>query len=207
MSADVTTDDDRSNGWEGVAQSFIAGRSRIGTATVRAWARALPAGASILDLGCGTGVPVSEVLIGDGFTVYGVDASPSLTAAFRRRFPAAPVACESVEESGFFDRRFDGVVAIGLLFLLSAETQRHVLRRVAAALNPGGRLLFTAPEEDCTWADVLTGRVSRSLGAKAYGEVLARAGLAVVGSHVDEGENYYYDAVRVENRDSADDAV
>ncbi|MGH8564573.1 MAG: class I SAM-dependent methyltransferase [Gammaproteobacteria bacterium] len=201
----MTTDDDRSNGWEGAAETLIVGRSRIGVATVRAWAQALPAGASILDLGCGTGVPVSEALINDGFTIYGVDASPSLVAAFRRRFPKAPVACESVEESAFFDRRFDGVVTIGLLFLLSASVQRRMLRRVVSALNPAGRFLFTAPEQECMWTDVLTGRTSRSLGAKAYREVLAGVGVAVVGSYVDEGKNY--DTARLKSRDEIDEAV
>ncbi|MBA3638457.1 MAG: class I SAM-dependent methyltransferase [Acidobacteria bacterium] len=203
----MTTDDDRSNGWEGVAQALIAGRSRIGVATVRTWAQALPVGGSILDLGCGTGVPVSEALIDAGFGVYGVDASPSLVAAFRRRFSRAPVACEPVEDSAFFNRQFDGVVAIGLLFLLSGPVQGRVLRRVASALNPTGRFLFTAPEQECTWPDVLTGRTSRSLGAKAYQEILASAGVAVVGSYLDEGDNYYYDATRPTIRDEIDEAV
>jgi hypothetical protein len=100
-----------------------------------------------------------------------------------------------VEESAFFGRHFDGVVAIGLLFLLSESLQEHVLRRAALASNPGGRFLFTAPEQECTWKDVLTGRTSTSLGAQAYRRILASAGLSVVGSYVDEGDNYYYDAV------------
>lgn len=202
-----TTDDDRSNGWEAVAHRLIAGRSRIGVATVRVWARSLPSGALILDLGCGTGVPVTEALGQDGFNVYGVDASPSLVAAFRRRFPEAPVACEPVEESTFFDREFDGVVAIGLLFLLSEPVQRRVLSRVASALNPTGRFLFTAPEQECTWMDPLTGHPSRSLGAKVYREVLASVGVTVMGSYVDEGENYYYDARRMRSRIKTDEAV
>jgi 2-polyprenyl-3-methyl-5-hydroxy-6-metoxy-1,4-benzoquinol methylase len=203
----MSTDDDRSNGWESVAQTLIAGRSRIGISTVLAWAQALPPGGSILDLGCGTGVPISEELINDGFSVYGLDASPSLVTAFCHRFPEAPVACELVEESAFFNRQFDGVVAIGLLFLLSESLQRRVLRRVASALNPTGRFLFTAPEQECTWTDVLTGRTSRSLGANAYQRILASAGLSVVGSYVDEGDNYYYDVARVKIEDEIDEAV
>lgn len=79
----------------------------------------LPEGVSVLDLGCGSGVPISEALLEEGCEVFGVDASPALVAAFRRRFPQAKVACEPVEESRFFDRTCDGVVAVGLLFLLA----------------------------------------------------------------------------------------
>ena len=46
------------------------------------------------------------------------------------------VSCEAVEDSSFFGRTFDGVIAVGLLFLLSAAEQRDLIRRVAFALNP-----------------------------------------------------------------------
>lgn len=188
--------DDRSSGYEGAAAEFMARRtgSGIGASTVRAWASALPAGASVLDLGCGHGSPVAQALLDDGFVVYGVDASPTLADAFRRRFPDAHVVCEPVERSTFFGRSFDGIVAIGLVFLLDPETQRALLRRMAAALSPGGRLLFTAPAETCVWTDVLTGRQSRSLGAGEYRAILADAGLALAGEQRDEGDNHYYAA-------------
>jgi 2-polyprenyl-3-methyl-5-hydroxy-6-metoxy-1,4-benzoquinol methylase len=190
---------DLSNGYESVAQAFMArhGRSAIGVANVRAWARALPCGASILDLGCGSGVPISRALIEDGFSVYGVDASATMVAAFRDRFPQAPVACEAVEHSAFFSRTFDGVIAWGLMFLLPAEVQQAVIRKVAAALNPGGRFLFTSPEQACTWADALTGLPSLSLGGEAYKAALHSAGLTLVGQYRDEGDNHYYDAARL----------
>lgn len=198
MSTEPTSENDRSNGYEAVAAEVMAGRrqSCIGVATVRSWGRSLPKGASILDLGCGSGAPISEVLMNEGFAVYGVDASPSLTAAFRTRFPHAHVACEAVEDSRFFDRTFDGVIAVGLLFLLSADAQRDLIRRVALALNPGGRFLFTSPAQSCMWTDILTGRQSLSLGAEAYKAVLLDTGLTVVGEHVDEGDSHYYDTCR-----------
>jgi len=196
MTSKPAPDLDRSNGWEAVAGRFVAERSRIGAESVRSWSRRLPAGAAVLDLGCGAGVPVSETLIEGGCRVWGVDASPSLVEAFRRRFPGVPVACEPAEESDFFGRSFDGVVAIGLMFLLPPDSQREILRRVASALHPGGRFLFTAPTQVATWTDLLTGRPSISLGDAEYRRALADAGLAVLGELVDEGENHYYDTVR-----------
>jgi len=187
---------DLSNGYEKAATEFMRRRegSSIGAAVVRAWARSLPRGGTVLDVGCGAGVPVAEALIDDGFLVHGIDASPTLAAEFRRRFPRAPLACEAVEHSRFFDRTFDGVVAVGLIFLLPAEAQRATLHKVAGALNPGGRFLFTAPAQKCSWTDVLTGRPSYSLGSAEYGAVLSGAGLTLTGEFEDEGENHYYDA-------------
>ena len=184
---------DKSNGYEAAAERFMSARdSWIGVATVREWSRTLPPGSSILDLGCGHGVPVSQALIEEGFTVYGVDGSSKLLAAFRTRFPGYPAECSSVEESEFFRRTFDGVVALGLVFLLPAGTQAVVLHKIANALRPGGRFLFTSPEQPVTWRDALTGRESISLGRERYQQILNAASLVLLGEGVDEGDNHYY---------------
>ena len=109
--------------------------------------------------------------------VYGVDASPAMVAAFHERFPQAHVACEAVEDSGLFGRTFDAVVAWGLLFLLAADAQEALIHRIASVLLPGGSFLLTAPEQTCTWTDMLTGRQSISLGNEGYRTILAAAGL------------------------------
>ena len=189
-------DGDPSNGYEAAAPEFVRRReeSRIGAAVVRTWARSLPRGGAVLDLGCGAGVPVAEALANEGLVVYGIDASPTLAAAFRRRFPHARLACEAIEHSCFFDRTFDGVIAVGLMFLLPAAVQRDTMQKVGKALNAGGRFLFTSPAQQRAWTDALTGRQSLSLGADEYKAVLLAAGLTLVGEQEDEGENHYYDA-------------
>ena len=184
---------DMSNGYEEVAEDFMAARNvRIGPSTVRGWSRTLPPGSSILDLGCGHGVPISQVLVEGGFDVYGVDGSAKLIRAFRERFPRAHAECSAVEDSEFFGRTFDGVVAIGLMFLLAPAIQAEVVRKVGRALNLGGKFLFTSPKEPAEWRDSLTGRESVSLGAERYEEILREVGLTVVGKEVDEGGNHYY---------------
>jgi SAM-dependent methyltransferase len=187
--------DDMSNGYEEFAREFIAARDpSIGVDIVRDWGRNLPGGAAILDLGCGIGVPISRSLIEDGFRVYGVDASPTLASEFKRAFPQMSVAAEPVETSSFFNRTFDGVVAIGLMFLLPPDVQRSLILKVASALDSGGHFLFTSPYQDCEWQDLITGRLSRSLGKGAYTEILSEAGLALVGNYTGEGAGYYFHA-------------
>jgi SAM-dependent methyltransferase len=187
---------DRSGGWDAVSTDFLRARSTIGAGTVRRWASTLPSGASVLDLGCGDGVPITQALVNAGCAVYGIDASPTMVAAFRRNFPTLPVACEAVEESPFFGRTFDAAVAWGLLFLLAEEVQHTVIHRVASVLGEGGRFLFTAPRQRCSWTDASTGRASQSLGDEAYRTMLAAAGLFLIREHEDEGGNHYHEAVR-----------
>lgn len=170
---------------------------------VREWARRLPHGAAVLDIGCGPGFPITDVLVSEGLDVFGVDAAPSFVAAFRRSFPTVPVVCESVQESSFFDRTFDGVLAWGLMFLLSPEDQRRLIERIAGVLSSGGRFLFTSPAEPLPWSDAMTGLESRSLGALEYRARLAEVGLVVDNEYEDEGQNHYYDAVSDRRRRSS----
>jgi SAM-dependent methyltransferase len=179
-------------GYEEVAETFMKVRDTwIGPTTVRKWSQILPRGCSILELGCGHGV-VSLVLLDEGFEVYGVDASARMIEAFRRRFPDAHAECSAVEDSDFFSRTFDGVVAWGLMFLLPPDVQVAVLPKIARALNPGGKLLFTAPTQECAWQDALTGRKSFSLGDERYRQLLHTEGLVLDGEESDEGNNHYY---------------
>lgn len=194
---------DKSNGYERVSAEFLAGRGRapstaVGTKEVRDWARTLPSGATVLDLGCGTGLPITKVLVDEGLNVYGVDAAPSLVAAFRHNLPEVPVACESVLESSFFNRTFDGVLAWGLMFLLQPEEQRHLIQSVADILVPGGRFLFTSSTgtEPLVWNDAMTGLESRSLGAAEYRKLLSEVGMDVTREYEEVGGSHYYDAVK-----------
>ena len=191
--------EDGSNGYEGIASLYVAGRGTrplvgdaIGAAIVGAWAQAFPAGATVLDLGSGPGEPSTRILQESGLATYAVDASSAMVAAFRQRFPGVPIERSTVESSGFFGRTFDGVLAWGLLFLLEPAAQALVIEKVARVLESGGRFLFTAPREPLEWLDAMTGRPSCSLGAQTYERLLRDAGLAWVGDAQDEGGNHYY---------------
>ncbi len=187
---------DKSNGYEDVASAFVAGRGHdvggIGASVVAEWSQGLPRAAAVLDVGCGTGVPISQVLIERGFLVYGVDAAPTMVAAFRKRFPDVRVERSAVEDSDFFGRKFDGAVAVGLFFLLDEPKQHRLVEKITGALREGGRLLFTAPTQRCSWDDGMTGRASVGLGFEAYRAASETHGMSLVGTSVDEGENHYY---------------
>src|SRR5215831_591474 len=91
-------------------------------------------------------------------------------------------------DSDFFNRTFEGVVAWGLFFLLSADVQRKLITKIAAVLLSGGRLLFTAPSKICSWSDAMTGRTSILLGYGAYRRALEAEGCRLL-EHAAEGES------------------
>ena len=193
---------DKSNGYEFIASKFIKIREQanngIGTTAFRNWAQKLSTGSAILDLGCGSGIPISKVLIEEGMLVYGIDASETLIRSFRQNLPTAHAACESVEDSLFFNRKFDAIISWGLMFLLSKDVQEKLIQKVSDALHIGGNFLFTAPNKKAAWKDILTGQTSRSLGVEKYKELLLSSGLALIEEFEDEGQNHYFNAVKVE---------
>ena len=154
-------------------------------------------GAAVAELGCGGGQPITHVLSEAGLRIWAIDSSPTLVAAFRSRFPTIPIQCARVQDSDFFGRMYDAVVAIGLIFLLAERDQAELISRIADITVPKGRFLFTAPIQVHDWTDVNTGAPCRSLGQARYEELLREAGFRVLATFVDVGGNNHYDTEKV----------
>jgi SAM-dependent methyltransferase len=172
-------------------------RSRVGVELIERWARSLSFGTPIVEIACGGGYPITQVLVDSGLAVWAIDTSPTLLRQFRLRFPTIPTQCASALDSTYFGRTFEAVISIGLVSFLHEDEQLALLARVSEILEPGGRFLFTAPIEMGTWRDVTTGLECWSLGRLGYTHALERLGFRMIRTHVDEGENNYYDAEKI----------
>ncbi|MFJ8950940.1 class I SAM-dependent methyltransferase [Streptomyces sp. NPDC102381] len=105
----------------------------------------VPAGARVLDAGCGTGrvmIRLAEL----GYDCVGIDLDASMLDVARERAPQLPWFQTDLAD---FDPTaldiaadFDLVVAAGnVLPLLTPGTEATVVERLAAALRPGGLLV------------------------------------------------------------------
>jgi SAM-dependent methyltransferase len=111
----------------------------------------LPAGAAVLDIGCGTGRHAVE-LARHGFTVTGLDISTGMLAEARAAAASAGVEVELVEaDATTFDlgRSFAAAVCLceGAFGLVGTDDPlQHdaaILRRAFAALRPGAPFVLT----------------------------------------------------------------
>lgn len=144
------------------------------------FAAGLPAGATILDVGCGSGWPIGAALLERGHQVTGVDASPGLIAHAQATLPAGVWSVGDMRESLPLGP-FDGVLAWHSLFHLSPDDQKKVLPKLAACVAEGGRLMFTSGQAHGEIIGDWRGEplYHASLGPEAYRALLADAGLSV----------------------------
>jgi SAM-dependent methyltransferase len=101
----------------------------------------LTEGASVLDLGCGSGMPVAHHLVQQGLRVTGVDTSPTLIALCRRRMPEQEWIVSDMRAVALH-RRFNGILGWDSFFFLKPDDQRNMFRVFAAHAAPSAFLLF-----------------------------------------------------------------
>jgi 2-polyprenyl-3-methyl-5-hydroxy-6-metoxy-1,4-benzoquinol methylase len=103
----------------------------------------LPPGASVLDLGCGSGRPMARYCLEKGFAVTGIDTSEELIALARERLPG--VTWQVADMRGLeLGRRFDGILAWHSLFHLTPEDQEAMFAVFEAHAAPNAALMFTS---------------------------------------------------------------
>jgi SAM-dependent methyltransferase len=107
----------------------------------------LPAGASVLDAGCGTGRHTA-FLADRGHDVVGIDSSPEMLALAAVKVPTARFELAELERIPLPDGSVDAAVC-GLV-LSHARDIRPAVAELARVLRTGGRLIVSNPHPFAT---------------------------------------------------------
>ena len=105
------------------------------------WLQHLPAGARLLDLGCGGGQDAGT-LDQRGYRIVGVDRTSALLSAGRRRYPLLSLVRADVRDLPFQATSFDGLWAAASLMHVPKPKARQILAVLYRLTRPGG--LFAA---------------------------------------------------------------
>lgn len=117
----------------------------------------LPAGARVLELGCGAGVPSTEQLA-QRFEVLGVDISHSQLELAREHVPRAEFLHADFSELQLPEASVDGVVALYAISHVPREHHARLFADVFRWLVPGGLFLATLGATDSPdWTGELLG--------------------------------------------------
>ncbi len=111
------------------------------------------AGGKILDVGCGTGEPIAQFLITQGYKVTGIDASEKMIDLCKQRFPNAKWLLADMRTLNL-QEKFHAVIAWHSFFHLPHDDQRSTLKLLTSMVEKNGLLMFTSGEEyGEVWSD------------------------------------------------------
>lgn len=101
----------------------------------------LPFGASVLEIGCGSGDPTT-MRLAQRLKIVGIDISERQIELARRNVPTASFILGDITTSDFSPSSFDAVIGFYSLIHIPRDEQPRLLRSISAWLKPGG--LFVA---------------------------------------------------------------
>jgi SAM-dependent methyltransferase len=179
------------DGYDAIGERYRAWASRVRDPRDRmleAFSAALAPGASVLDLGCGAGIPSTKALA-ERFTVTGIDISATQIEAARRHVPEASFVHADLGNIDFPNGSFDGVTALYVIPHIPREDHRDLFGRIARWLVPGGLFLAVLGSTDTPdWIGDWLGRPMffSSYDAEANRRLLAEAGFELLIDEVRE---------------------
>ncbi len=144
MSGDIVRD-----GYDRLVDAYLENRGEYDTSGwVDRFASRVQPGGTILDLGCGAGVPVARTLVEKGFEVTGVDLSPGQIERARQLVPSGNFVAADMTEVEFPARTFDGICAFYSIIHVPREKHAALFASVRRWLRPSGVALLVLGAED-----------------------------------------------------------
>jgi ubiquinone/menaquinone biosynthesis C-methylase UbiE len=101
----------------------------------------LPANATVLDAGCGAGVPIAQKL-SERFKVTGVDFSEAQIELAKKNVPTGTFFCQDMTKMNFPEGSFDGIVSYYAIIHIPRQEHEGLLRDFYRLLKPSGFALL-----------------------------------------------------------------
>ncbi len=131
---------------------WLLGKRRLIWALLRSYRNGSQTKKPVLDLGCGPGYALGELIERERF-VLGLDSSEEALNLFRKRWkgPSIPLACALADHQPYQDQSLGLIVSLDLLE--HVENDEAVLRECHRTLEPGGWLVLSVPAFLWLWGD------------------------------------------------------
>jgi SAM-dependent methyltransferase len=136
-------------GYNAIAAEYLATRSKTSedVLLLQELITRLPAGAKVLDAGCGAGVPVARIL-SQLFDVTGVDFAEAQIEMARELVPNAKFICHDIVDLDLPDGFFDAVCSYYAIIHIPRQEHPKLLQNFHRMLKPGGLALICLGAND-----------------------------------------------------------
>ena len=176
------------DGYDKVANIYLANRDRLKSGKyVQQLLKLLPKKSSILDLGCGAGVPVDDILIKAGHFVTGIDISSEQIKLARKKCRGGEFIVRDIQELQQKEFNFDAVVSFYTLFHIPKNDHQQILRTIASYLTIGGIILITMGDREFEGQHALHDipMWSSQFGTEKNIELVKKAGFKILSNEID----------------------
>ena len=183
-------------GYDRIAEEYTRARKRMGRRDKKYLSlllEHLPDGSRVLDLGCGSGVPITELLV-EHYDVTGVDISRRQIHLARKQVPEGNFFIGDMTEVSFPDGAFDAIISLLAIIHVPREEHADLFKRMHKMLKEGGLILLTLGPTD--W---VSSPEDRFFGVKMYWshydsetskKMVEEAGFSIIQSSI-EGEEFH----------------
>jgi ubiquinone/menaquinone biosynthesis C-methylase UbiE len=136
-------------GYDKIAKEYQADRYIFhNTEELKIFISILPKNATVLDVGCGAGVPGAKTLVESGFDVTGLDFSQGMLKLAKKNVPKAKFIKEDMATLGFRKDSFDGLVAFYSIIHVPREKHSSLFQSFHRVLKPNGVMLISVGSDE-----------------------------------------------------------
>ncbi|MFH1244294.1 MAG: class I SAM-dependent methyltransferase [bacterium] len=175
-------------GYDKMARQYLDQRGRLKTNKyVHRLIKYLPRQATILDLGCGAGIPVDDILLKAGHSVVGIDISSQQIKLARKNCPQGEYIVRDINELKPREYQAQAVISFYTMFHLPRTQHAKLLQIMASYLPSGGMLLLTMGDREFEGEHVLCNEPmwSSQWGTAKNHQLVEQAGFRIILEEID----------------------
>lgn len=176
-------------GYDNMARIYMSHRDELKSDKyVRKLIRLLPKNSLILDVGCGGGVPIDDILLRSGHSVVGIDVSSEMVKIARDNCPLAEYVVRDMRDLQDGEYEVDAIVSFYALFHVKRDLHSTILRKFASFLPKGGMLLLTMGDRDFEGKHELYGETvwSSHYGREKNRSIVEKSGFEIILDEIDK---------------------
>lgn len=174
--------------YDKIVKPYLANRDKLKSGKyLRQLLKFLPKNSRILDLGCGAGVPVDDVLLKAGHSVIGIDISSEQIAFARKNCKGGQYLIGDMADLKENEYEVEAIVSFYAIFHIKRNRHAEWLKVVASNLSKGGKLLITMGDREFEGTHKLYGQElwSSQYGTAKNRQMIKEAGFEILLDEVD----------------------
>jgi len=162
------------------------------------FSRLIERGRTILDAGCGNGLPADAYLVEQGFAVNGIDASARMIELARKNVPEGFYEVKNLIDLQEGEYCVDGVVSLRAMLQIPRANYHAVLTNFASFMPSGGALLLAMAPRQREGIDTDPHNATAPWthdGVESNAEIIEHAGFSIIADGTDRSGDEMYQII------------